>query len=211
MTRWSAALRGALAGLAWSALLLVSATALLRVTGKSCDLCALLAVLAPESLNIGSWEWIERWGFFAGVATVAGAMIGLLGRRLQARPWVRGLVLWAAFFVAVGLAFVLVLFVGNVTVTLLRHESLAALKDPLALPGLTFLTAIGILVMSPVLVFPLLAAAVTIEAWTRPGAWLEAPRRRAALLIAVLFATLAELAWLWFTAPVHGGARWLVP
>jgi hypothetical protein len=107
-------------------------------------------------------------------AGLAGALVGILGNRLRARPFARAILLWLTFFPALGVItgpwLTLVLSVYEVTQG--RAPSLFPPSDSaleVALKTL-FLGFVGTIWLAPALAVPLLFAAVTVERWTRAAA-----------------------------------------
>lgn len=77
-------------------------------------------------LELGAWAATVLAG-----AAIAGALVGLLGRKLRARPWVRTAWLWLAFFPAAGLAGAFTLSLVGAGVALAAGE-----REPVAACGL---------------------------------------------------------------------------
>jgi len=216
LSRRRAAGLGALAGVAWASAFMVTSTVVLRAqharwpfSGGPWGLFSIMGFFAPSAGEP------EKWLYFWPAAGVAGALVGLVGRTLRLRPWARMVTLWLTFFpsvtVGMGSTMWIVVMVNN-----LQGKSFDPLwKDALVLPGTVLMAAIGSVMLAPVLAWPLLAAAVTTEAWTRPTpttpAKLGLPRAQIALLASLVLVVAIGLMYLRVSWEEIPGGSWLAP
>lgn len=174
MSNRTAALRGAIAGMGWATAWTVAVTLAVAVAGGPrrelpLPLSASAGLFAPSASEVGGWA-----ATIPPAAAMAGALIGLLSRRIRVRPWARAVWLWLAFFPAVGVSVGLTLW-AVASVMAIGGGPSAPFESPLPAIGLGLF---GTVIFSPALAIPLLLASVTIERWTRPVAFILLPPRR---------------------------------
>jgi hypothetical protein len=89
------------------------------------------------------------------------------------------------------------------------------LLDVLALPVNILMLLVGEVLELPVLAWPLLAAAITVEAWTRPEESEQSPlaRPRVQLVMVAILVTITGVALCYLRASwsVDPGTSWVVP
>lgn len=216
LTRRRAAGLGAVAGFSWAAAFMVGSTALLRASharwpfsGGPLGIFTFLSFFAPSAGEPG------RWLYFWPAGALAGALVGLAARRLRMGPVGRVVTLWLTFFPAVAVSTAVELWLVALAASLRGHGFFPFWHDLVALPGAMLVFAYGTVIVSPVLAWPLLAAAITIEAWTRPAsagrAFLGQPTARWVTLSALgsfVVLGLAHLRLSWSEIP---GGSWLAP
>jgi hypothetical protein len=212
MTRAGGALRGGIAGLVWAAFFLVTGAALLRLTSVTRSVVGvgyLLDFFAPTAGEPAKWLVFGAAGGFAGV------IVGLIGCRLHSDPWRRVATLWVAFYPAGGLGLGTVMYLSSMVFGPRGLNLWDLAVAPVALPAMGLMLAVAGLVFFPLLALPLMAAALTTEAWTRPEELeqspLARPRVQRAMVAVLVTVTGVALVYLWASWKVAPGTTWLVP
>lgn len=171
MTYRKAALRGSLAAMLWATIFTAITALILHLSGTDeselpTSVRAGAKLLSPRSSEIMRWAALVLPS-----SGIAGGLVGVLGNKVRTRPSVRAILLWLAFFPALGVvtgpwmtAVLSVYEVSHGRAPLLFPSSDSALD--VALKTL-FLGFVGSVALAPALAIPLLFAAVTVERWTR--------------------------------------------
>lgn len=163
-TKRRAAWRGAQAGMLWATVWTVVVTGVVGVAGGAAGAPAVLRQGAPlfsvRPSQVGAWAGTILLG-----AGLAGALAGLVGRRLRARRLFRVLWLWLAFFPCVALGVTVTFGVFGAGVALVEGQP-SPFANPVELVGMSFVATV---LFSPALAIPLLLAALHVERWTRPA------------------------------------------
>jgi hypothetical protein len=210
MTARKAAALGAMAGVLWAAAFMTCGTATLRAADARLApvLVPFVAIYAPTPGD--PWRWLFLWP----AAGLAGGIVGVVGPLVRARATARVLALWLALFPSVAFGTTVVAWFIQVAGHL-SGKGLGTWRDLLAFPGAVGVMFVVVLILSPVLGWPLLAAAVTIEAWTRTferlAPWLARGLGRWALVAALLLVTVLSLAYLRLSWEPTPGGTWLAP
>jgi hypothetical protein len=213
MTARKAAAAGAMAGVLWAAAFMTCATATLRAADAADArlapvLVPFLAIYAPTPGD--PWRWLFLWP----AAGLAGGVVGVVGTLVQARTTSRVLASWLAFFPSVAFGTTVVAWFVEVAGHL-SGKAVGTWRDLLAFPEAVGVMFVVVLILSPVLGWPLLAAAVTIEAWTRTferhAPWLATDPGRRVLVAALLLVTVLSLAYLRLSWKPTPGGTWLAP
>jgi hypothetical protein len=212
MTRAGGALRGGIAGLVWAAFFLVTGAALLRTTSVTRSVVGigyLLDYFAPTAGDPA------KWLLYGSAAGIGGVIVGLVGCRLHSAPWRRVAALWVAFYPASGFGLGTVMYLSSIVLGPRGLHLWDLAVAPVALPAMGLMLAVGGLVFLPLLALPLMAAALTIEAWTRPEELERSPLARLwvqrAMVGLLVTITGAALWYLWASWKVAPGTTWLVP
>jgi hypothetical protein len=210
MTARKAAALGAIAGVLWAAAFMTCATATLRAAEArhAPVVVPFIAIYAPTPGD--PWRWLFLWP----AAGLAGAIVGVLGNLVRARATARVLALWLAFFPSVAFGTTVVAWLVEVGGHL-SGKALGTWRELLAFPAAVTVMFVVVLILSPVLGWPLPAAAVTIEAWTRTferhAPWLATDPGRRVLVAALLLVTVLSLAYLRLSWKPTPGGTWLAP
>lgn len=212
MTPVGGAIRGGTAGLVWSAAFMVTSAAISRAAPATRSIPGignLFAFFAPTTGQPG------RWLSLVAAAGLAGGIVGLVGHRLRIDPWRRTAALWVVSYPAVGFGLTTVAWLPDIA-SRWRFMPVSDLAlAPLVLPLMGTLLALLSVVFTPLLALPLMAAAVTVETWTRPAEFEQSPLARpymqVGLVASLLAITVAALGYLWASWQAIPGGSWLVP
>ncbi|WP_242343795.1 hypothetical protein [Anaeromyxobacter terrae] len=178
MTKRKAALRGSLAAMMWATILTAITTLILHVSGTNesvlpTGIRAGAKLLSPRFAEILMWAVLVL-----PVSGMAGGLVGILGDKLRARPFVRAILLWLTFFAALSvITGPWLTLVGSVYEVTHGSPSLFPPSDSgldVALKAL-FIGWVGTVALAPVLAIPVLFAAITVERWTRATAGARTP------------------------------------
>jgi hypothetical protein len=216
MTKRRAAALGAVAGVAWAAAFMVTSTVFLRAISARwpsesgpLGLFSFLAVFAPTAGDPA------KWLYFWPAAGLAGALTGLAGRRLHTPPARRVVRLWITFFPAVATSTGFVMWAMLIASDLWGHGFVPLWSNVLGLPAAVLIFFMGEVMVLPVLAWPLLAAAVTVEAWTRPPGPPQSPLgtsvAQKTLVSSLALVVLLGLGYLWLSWDAISGGTWLAP
>jgi hypothetical protein len=119
------------------------------------------------------------------------------------------------FFPAVAASTGFVMWAMLIASNLQGQRFVTLWSDVLGLPAVVLIFFIGEVMVAPVLAWPLLAAAFTVEAWTRPPgppqSALGTSVAQKTLVSSLALIVLLGLGYLWLTWDAIPGGTWLAP